>query len=423
MSIKLKRLLVIYTAAALLALSGYACAAARQLEQIRLTAGYESARAFEAAVSASEELSETFQKLRFAGDDALGKSLCARACAAAMSAETALSVLPFETQELEKLQGFLGHAGDYAASLCALTDRSLPAEHRAHLLAYGEAAADFAARLREMQGALHAGSIRMDTREKTVRNVDDNGRQLLSALLLDYEGSFASPEEFTYEGRYSLTPQAAVGSLREEEALALAAKAAGVEPRELIEEYDYEGPEGRRCYSAGGLLIGVSSRGLEFMGRSRLISRAELTMEDAQKKAEEFLSRMDYTDLALYASGGSETVAVFRYAPQQDGVMRPDDGLSISIALDNGEVYALDATNYSPWPVDVSWNTDEEDARAVLPEGVEALSTRQLILKTLSGAYLPCWELQCTDDAGRSARVYVDAGTGRQYKVEIESEE
>ena len=45
MSIKLKRLLVIYTAAALMALSGYSYAAARQLKQIRLTAGYESARA------------------------------------------------------------------------------------------------------------------------------------------------------------------------------------------------------------------------------------------------------------------------------------------------------------------------------------------------------------------------------------------
>jgi spore germination protein len=155
------------------------------------------------------------------------------------------------------------------------------------------------------------------------------------------------------------------------------------------------------------------------MGRSRLVSRAELSMEDAQKKAEEFLARMDYTDLALYSSGGSETVAVFRFAPTQDGIMRPDDGLSVSIALDNGEIFALDATDYSPWEVELSWNTDEEEARATLPEGVEAVSSRRLILKTLSGAYLPCWELQCADDAGQSARVYVDAGTGRQYKIEI----
>ena len=53
MSIKLKRLLVIYTAAALIALSGYAYAASGQLRRVRLTAGYESARAFEAAVSAA----------------------------------------------------------------------------------------------------------------------------------------------------------------------------------------------------------------------------------------------------------------------------------------------------------------------------------------------------------------------------------
>ena len=419
MSIKLKRLMVVYTAAALIALSGYSYAAARQLQRVRLTAGYESARAFESAVSAAEDLSVTFRKLRYATDDALGKSLCARALADAQSAETALSILPFETQELEKLQGFLGRAGDYAESLCALTDRSLPAEHREHLLAFGEAAAEFAGQLRELQGKLHEGSIKMDTLEKQVRNVNDGDTQLLSALLLGYEGSFASPEEFVYEGRYSPAESPAAGSLREEEALAVAAKAAGVEPRELREEYDYEGPEGRRCYSAGGLLLGVSSRGLEFMGRSRLVSRAELDRDEAQKRAEDFLVRMGYADLQLFESGGSETIAVFRYAPTQDGVMRPDDALRISIALDDGSVYALDATKYSPWAVDVSWDTDEEEACATLPEGVEAAEARQLILKTLSGAYLPCWELRCTDESGESASVYVDARTGRQYKVEI----
>ena len=242
---------------------------------MRLTAGYESARAFEAAVSAAEDLSATFKKLRYATDDALGKSLCARALADAESAETALSILPFETQELEKLQGFLGRAGDYAGSLCALTERSLPAEHREHLLAFGEAAADFAAHLQELQGKLHEGSVRMDTLEKPVRNVTDGDTELLSALLLGYEGSFSSPVEFAYEGRYSPAEVPAAGSLKEDE------------------------------------------------------------------------------------------------------------------------------------------------ARAVLLEGVEAGEARRLILRTLSGAYLPCWELRCTDEAGESASIYVDAETGRQYRIDL----
>ena len=91
MTLKFWRLVLIYTLAAIIALTGYAFAAHRQLERLRLTAGFESARAFEAAVSAAEGLSETLTKISFVTDEALGKSLCAQAYADALSAETALS--------------------------------------------------------------------------------------------------------------------------------------------------------------------------------------------------------------------------------------------------------------------------------------------------------------------------------------------
>lgn len=421
MTLKFWRLVLIYTLAALTALTGYAFAAARQLEHLRLTAGYESARAFEAAVSASEGLSKSLTKISFVTDEALGKSLCAQAYADALSAETALSVLPFDTQEMEQLQGFLGRAGDYAESLCAFPEMQLPAEHREHLRAFGEAAADFTAQLRQMQAQLHEGSILMDTREARLRNVDDDGTQKLSALLLGYESSFTAPAEFAYEGRYSPVQEDAGGTLTDAEVMAIAAKAADTEPRELREEYSYEGPDGRRCFSAGGLLIGVSRRGLEFMGRSRLVSTASISHEQAQEKAEAFLKRMGYEDLALYASGGTDTVAAFVYAPTQDGVMRPDDSLRISIALDDGGVYAFDATKYSARAVELSWDTDEEAALATLPEGVQAVSARPLIVKSPGGSYLACWELTIPgEDSGTpGARVYVDAGTGRQCRVEL----
>ena len=422
MTIKFWRLVLIYTLAALAALIGYGFAAARQLDRLRLTAGFESARAFEAAVAAAEGLSETLKKISFVTDEALGKSLCAQAYADALSAETALSVLPFDTQEMEHLQGFLGRAGDYAKSLCALSEMRLPAEHREHLRAFGEAAADFAGQLRQMQAQLHEGSILMDTREDLLRNVDDGGTQKLSALLLGYESSFTAPEEFSYEGRYSPAQEDSGGTLTDAEELEIAARAADTEPRELREEYSYEGPDGRRCYSAGGLLIGVSRRGLEFMGRSRLVSSASLTPDQAQEKAEAFLERMGYADLMLYASGGSDTVAAFVYAPTQDGVMRPDDALKISVALDDGSIYAFDATKYSARALELSWNTDEDAALSTLPEGLQAVSTRPMIVKSPGGAYLPCWEMTVIgeDDGSPGARVYVDAGTGRQCKVELE---
>ena len=419
MSRKLRRLAVIYVLAALVALGGYAFAAARQLRQLRLMAGYESARAFEEAVTAVEDLSASFGKLAYANDEALGKRLCAQACADALAAETALSVLPFPTQELEKLLGFLGRAGDYAGSLCALTDTRLPEEDRAHLADCAAAAADFSRRLLDMQAKLHDGSIDMDTRERRLVNVEREDRHTLSALLLDYEGAFAAPAEFAYEGRFSPAQEEAGGTLTPEEAVALAAKAVDVEPRELREEFDYEGPDGRRCYSAGGTLLGVSSRGLEFMGQTRLVSTAALTRDQARERAEGFLERMGYASLALWAEGESGNVALFCYAPTQDGVMRPDDALGVSIALDDGSVYAFDATEYSEKAVELSWQIDEDEAAATLPEGVQAISVRPLILKSPGGRCLPCWELSCAGPSEEGARVYVDAETGRQWRIEL----
>ena len=103
MPLKLKRLLVIYGLAALAAIAGFSWAAEKQLGALRLMADAGSARAFEEAVTAVEDLSLTLRKLGFAGDSALGKRLCAQALADAQAAETAISILPFSTQELEKL--------------------------------------------------------------------------------------------------------------------------------------------------------------------------------------------------------------------------------------------------------------------------------------------------------------------------------
>ena len=119
---------MIYSLAAIAALGGLTAMSRARLEYCRQAADYSSAAALDETVSAVAELSSALKKLRYVTDDVLGRSICSKAYAEAMRAEAAMSVLPFSTQELEKLSGFLNLAGDYSASLLAQSEDELSEE-------------------------------------------------------------------------------------------------------------------------------------------------------------------------------------------------------------------------------------------------------------------------------------------------------
>ncbi len=414
---KFKILALIYSLAAILALGGVTAMSVSRLGLYRQAADYSSARAFDETVSAVEELSISLKKLGFVTDDVLGRSICSSAYAEAMSAEASLSVLPFSTHELEKLSGFLNTAGDYTASLLAQSEDELSEEQRRQIEQLSDAAADFSKRLRQLQTEVNDGTLLMDSLEQSFGYED--GGDTLSARLLSYEAEFESPEELVYDGKYSPSEEKQPGDMSAEEAKNLAAEAAGVELRELKEEYDYEGTEGRRCYSAGDLKLCVSSHGLESMNQSRLLSGGGLEAQEARSTAEEFLAKLGYENLALSEENISETLASYRYAPEDDGAVRTDDYISISVALDDGSIYAYDATRYSAQMPELEWNTGEDAALGTLPEGVEAGSVRKVIIKSPGGKYLPCWEINCAYQGGESMNVYVNADSGRQCKIDF----
>ena len=138
----------------------------------------------------------------------------------------------------------------------------------------------------------------MDSREEQLQNIgiEDTGK--LSAELLGYEADFTAPEDFQYDGQYSTRPEKERGKLSEKQARALAAAAVGMEPRELKDEYGYEGEDGRRCYSAGEVMLCVSSRGLESLAQTRLVSESSISLEQPRQTAVKFLEQQELTELA-----------------------------------------------------------------------------------------------------------------------------
>ena len=415
------RLVRIYAVAATAALALWAGVNAHYVQQGRQAALYRSSLAFEETVHAVDSLSRSLRKSLYATDEGMCASVCGEAYAAACAAESAMALLPFSTQELEHLSAFLNQAGDYAYTLCGEKRKAGFGEKELSALReLSVRAAEFIGTLRAAQEELNGGELRMDSREQRLRNVGSEPGLPLSARLLDYEAAFAAPELPDYDGKYSREKSPAGGYLTEEEMQRAAAAFLGVEPEELEKVYEYEGLEGRRCFRCGDSFLCVSRSGVESMSRTRLVSEALLTEEEAQAAAEDFLRERGYNDLTLRELRVNGAVAAMRFARTEGDAVWLDNDLSIAIALDDGGVHSFNAAEYREEKSGVSFSLDEERAREALPAFFEPESSRKVILTSAGGRDRGCYEFIGSGQGGERVSICVDAGTGEEYRISIE---
>lgn len=419
MSGKAKFIFGTYIAAALVVLSVCCAIGYSRLTDYRRAAAYSSRASFETTVKAVDSMGSALKKSLYATDGGMCSSLCGQVYASASAAEAALLSLPFATQELENLAGFLNLAGDYAYSLApVVSEEGFTQEQQEQMESFSQQAGDFAALLRQLQMDLNNGLVLLDSREQRLQNVGEPDEGKISAALLEYETGFDG-SAFEYDGKYTLKDEPEAGELSEEEAKELAATVAGVESRELKEEYSYSGTDGRRCYSAGDMIICVSSRGLESIGQSRLVSSGRLSTEKARQRAEEFLSKLGLEEMALISYSDTGTVASFNFAQVQDDALRLDSGVKVSVALDDGSIYAYNGEDYSYETAELSWNTNEETAAQQLPESVSSEGVRRVTIQSEGGREIPCYEFSCLNAQGENLKIYVDAQTGKQCRIDI----
>lgn len=415
---KTRILLASYLSVLVVTLALWAWAGQWGLGWYRRAANESAGLAFEETVRAVERLSGVLDQSPYATDSGMCERICCEACASAAAAQSAMSALPFSTQELERLSAFLNTAGDYALSLSGSGEVFTP-DQREDLRAMGEAAADFSRQLLSLREALNGGELRMDSREKRLRNVGEEDGEVLSRELLAYEKDF-SPLELRYDGKFGgETEKKSAGLLTEEEMLRAAADFAGVAPEELSLEYQYEGGDGRRCYRAGDAYLCVGRSGVESMSRDRVVCEEKLSDEEALEAAQAFLKRQGYGDLRLQEQSRSGCVAAFSFVREQDGALCPDCGVRLALCLDDGSLYAFDAADFRRDHAAVRWELDEEAARSALPEGLRVTGSARQIRRSPGGMSVPCYVFSCRDASGRGVEIAVRADTGKQFSIRV----
>ena len=415
------RIVRIYAVAGVLTLALWSAANASCLERWRQSAAYGSSLAFEETVRAVDALAAALDHSLYATDGAMCSRVCGEAYASACAAEAAMASLPFSTQELEHLSAFLNRVGDYAHSLCAESALSgLSGEQREALTAFSARCDEFVGTLLSLREDLNAGDVRMDTRERRLRNVGTEPGTPLSVRLLDYEASFLSPETPSYDGKFSgSAADAETGYLTEEEMRSSAAEFLGVRPEELEKAYDYEGSGGRKCFRCGDTFLCVSRGGVESLNQARLVSEAALSPEDGQAAAEAFLRKNGYEALSLTELRSNGTVLTLRYARSEGEAVWLDNTLSIAVALDDGSIYSFNAADYRSGSSGAVWTMDAQAAAQSLPGNFQYSEVRPVILTSEGGRNYGCYEFRGSGETGETVTIYIDADSGRERRIEV----
>ncbi len=416
---KSKILLASYLSVLILALGLCAWASQWGLSWYRRSVNESASLAYEETVRSVQALAAALDQGPYATDSAMCDRICCEAAASAAAAESALSTLPFSTWELEQLSAWLNTAGDYARSLCGQGE-PFTRRQRQELETLARTADEFSDTLLNLRQGLQDREIQMDSREKRLRNVGTETGPLLSGELLAYEADF-EPLSLRYDGRYGAEPEKKSGGLLTQgEMLRAAAEFLDLPEHELESAADYAEGETRLCFRAGDRLICVSRAGVESMSCSRLVCEEKLSLDQARAAAEDFLQSRGYGELRLLDQEQSACLARFRYAREQDGALCPDCALSLSIALDDGSLYAFDASRYDPTPLSLSWTLDEDSARKALPEGLESAEAERMVLRSPGGLALPCYVFRAPDGEGRTVEIAVSAETGKQLRIRVE---
>lgn len=413
-------LIITYLTAAVVALGAYTAVHFGMEGSYRRTAEYGYAHAFEEVVYAASSLSDSLHRASYATGAELSGRLCADIYGSCLAAEMTMAALPFSTQELEQTAAFIGVAGDYARSrLRASAQSGFDDAARADFASLYKTAAALTEKLHKLQNAVNDGDVLLDEPE----NVFASGGDRLSSSMLDIEDGMGKTELGSYGGRYAKDISSQIRSpVPEAKAKAIAADFFGLEADKLEAEYTAE--NGTACFSFDGGSVCLDAEGNVLSLSSERSVCGDMGSSELEQIARDFLASHGFGEMYLASSERIGSVQTMKFECVESNVRCISDSVRISVAGDDGGIYAYDATEHvrvhGTYPA-VSAAVSESAARAALPSALKVIDAQLCYAPADDENSVLCYGFDCTGSDGEKLLILVDAQSGRQFDVFLEA--
>jgi spore germination protein len=152
----------------------------------------------------------------------------------------------------------------------------------------------------------------------------------------------------------------------------------------------------------------------------RMIHEGSLTLEQAVKSAQEFLTAHGYNDMVPISKDEYLHTASVTFATSKNGVIIYPEKLAVQVAMDNGEVMGLHAKDYVYRKKDREMKAPSltsEQAKAKLNSNLEVSSEQLALITNDSGEDVVCY-MYVGRINGSSYRIYINGDTGQEEKIE-----
>ena len=355
-------------------------------------------------------------------------------------AQSYLSRLPIESQELENTEKFLNQVSDYSYSLSRknIYNESLSDDELKNLKELYNYSVELENTLNQLSEDLNSGRFEWGELTKKGRTafaqqVDNVSKESFSNLEenfhqysgLIYDGAFS--EHLTNKDKKGLTGE----DITEDDAKNIAEdfigkenvkeiNSLGVSENATIPSFDFSITNS----SEKNVNVSVSKKGghIVYMNTDRDVNSEIISQEEANEKGKAYLDSKGFKNMKETYYLKQEGILTINYAYTQNDVVMYPDLIKVKVALDNGEILGIETTgflNNHEENRDISKiKISKEEAKKSLNKDLQIESEGLAVIPTEWKTEILCYEFKGKVEE-REFLVYINAESGREEDILI----
>lgn len=354
-------------------------------------------------------------------------------------AQSYLSMLPIESQELSNTEKFLNQVSDYSYSLSRknIYNESLSEEDLNNLQELHGYSVELENTLNQLSEDLNNGRFQWgELKEKGTiafaKQVDNISKESFGNL----EENFHEYSGLIYDGAFSehltgVEKKGLVGDdIDEETAKSKITEFIGEKNIKEINSLGYIENADIPVYEFSiknqndeNINISISKKGgyVVYMNSNRDVNTEIISQEEANQKGQEFLTNKGFSNMKATYYLKQDGIVTINYAYVQENVTVYSDLIKVKVALDNGEVLGIETTGYlnNHTTRDISnVKISKEEAKKTINKNLTIESESMAIIPTEWKTEILCYEFKGKAD-DREFLVYINAENGREEDILI----